>query len=353
NTMTAGTGFPDIFYYDVERPEFIEANWVADLSGAINWDNVEGFAKDFWTRGSAVYALGLEASTNEIYYNVARFEELGIEVPEDKQFTAAEFLDVCKTCREAGYDPLGQPGNYWAGAQRFYKYILLHQLGSDKLEQYWLGDIPADDPDVLKAVAYVQEIMAVPALPTTFSTMTLAEGHTYFHTQQKSCMFVVGSWYTGRAFVPPEDGGQPADFRLSFLKYPEMPGGAGNNEHFSSVGGSLAVAEKSPNKDIALDIVNFFAQEKYGNLWMANTGVQTGIKTNPATMPETPYPWYFEEYAKTHAGLDMYIHNLGLQSPEMKQAWLQVFNEGLPLSLITWDEAVQILEEARAAAGKK
>ena len=31
--------------------------------------------------------------------------------------------------------------------------------------------------------------------------MTLAEAHRYFHTEQKACMFPVGSWYTGRAFV--------------------------------------------------------------------------------------------------------------------------------------------------------
>ena len=41
------------------------------------------------------------------------------------------------------------------------------------------------------------------AFPPTFSTMTLAESHRYFHTQEKACMFVIGSWYTGRAFAVP------------------------------------------------------------------------------------------------------------------------------------------------------
>ena len=354
NSMTAGTGFPDIFYFDVEKPEFIKAGWLADLSKTVNWDNVQPWAKSFWTQDGKIYALGLEASTEEIYYNTALFDKLGIKVPENRQTTADEFLEIAKKCRAAGYDPLGQPGSaYPLGAQRVYKYILLSQLGPDKFEKYFQGDLPSNDPDALKAIEYAQKLMAIPALPKTYSTLNLAEAHTYFHTQQKSCMFIVGSWYTGRAFVPPEKGGQPADFRVSFLKYPTMPGGAGNNVHFLSVAGSMAVAEKSSRKDVALDILKFFAQDKYANLWVAKTGVQTGIKTNPATMPKTAYDWYFAEYERVHKGLQFHVHNTGLQPPELKAAWQKAFSEGLALNLISVNDAVKILEDARAKVIKK
>jgi len=45
--FTAGSGFPDVFYYDSDVPEFIPAGWLADLSNAIRWENIEPYGKAF------------------------------------------------------------------------------------------------------------------------------------------------------------------------------------------------------------------------------------------------------------------------------------------------------------------
>jgi ABC-type glycerol-3-phosphate transport system substrate-binding protein len=70
--FTAGSGFPDVFYYDPDVPEFIAAGWLADLAGAIRWENIEPYGKAFWTRpgpGGKVgtWAIPVEASSDEIY----------------------------------------------------------------------------------------------------------------------------------------------------------------------------------------------------------------------------------------------------------------------------------------------
>jgi ABC-type glycerol-3-phosphate transport system substrate-binding protein len=72
--FTAGSGFPDVFYYDMDVPEFIGTGWLADLSGAIRWENIEPYGKAFWTRpgpGGKVgtWAIPVEAASDEIYYN--------------------------------------------------------------------------------------------------------------------------------------------------------------------------------------------------------------------------------------------------------------------------------------------
>ena len=108
NAFTAGEGFPDIFYYDTGVLEFIDAGWLEDLSDDVNWDNVLPVGKDFWTRDGGVWAIPLEGSSDHIYYNVRLFDELGIEVPDDFQFTADEFLEVCQTCKDAGYAPFAR-----------------------------------------------------------------------------------------------------------------------------------------------------------------------------------------------------------------------------------------------------
>src|SRR5512143_217001 len=48
--FTAGSGFPDVFYYDSDVPEFIGAGWLADLSQRVRWENIEPYGKAFWTR---------------------------------------------------------------------------------------------------------------------------------------------------------------------------------------------------------------------------------------------------------------------------------------------------------------
>ena len=348
NAFTAGVGFPDIFYFDIGVLEFIEAGWLEDLSDDVNWDNVTPAGKDYWTRGEGTWAVALEASSDHIYYNVRLFDELGIEVPDDFQFTADEFYEVAQTCREAGYDPFAQGiGDRTYPGQYFYKFLLLHQLGDEEYVKLWNGETSWDRPEVREALDYAQQVMALPAMPEVFTTMTLAESHRYFHTEERACMFLVGAWYTGRAFVPPEQGGQPKDFRLSFLDYPEMPNGVGNNQGFYDIGGSLAVAAMSENKDVATDIVSFFTQPKYANLWLSKTAVPTGLEIDAATMPESDWKWYFEEYDKVNSDVDWRLIKTS-ECGDLIDAYTAVFNEGLPQNLMTVDEAIETLEEARA-----
>jgi multiple sugar transport system substrate-binding protein len=348
NAFTAGEGFPDIFYFDIGVLEFIDAGWLEDLSDDVDWDNVMPTGKDFWTRDEGIWAVPLEGSSDHIYYNVRLFDELGIEVPDDFQFTADEFLEVAKKCREAGYDPFAQGiGDRDYPGQYLYKYLLLHQLGDEEYVKLWDGETSWDRPEVREALDYAQQLVALPGMPEVYTTMTLAESHRYFHTEEKACMFLVGAWYTGRAFVPAEEGGQPKDFRLSFLDYPEMPNGVGNNQGFYGIGGSLAVAAMSENKDVATDIVSTFSQPKYANLWLSKTAVPTGLKIDAATMPESEWKWYFEEYDKVNADVDWKLIKTQ-ECGDLIDAYTAVFNEGLPQDLMTVDEAVETLEEARA-----
>src|SRR6266702_2030072 len=114
-------------------------------------------------------------------------------------------------------------------------------------------------------------------------------------------MFPVGSWYTGRAFVPQDKGGQPKDFEL-------------------------------------------------GNLWMPKTGVQTGIKTDVSKI-DSPFKSYFDEYARVNKNskwVDLTAQQVRLQmKPGVWDTYVAAVNQGLPNKLIGADEALAKLEEAR------
>jgi len=97
---------------------------------------------------------------------------------------------------------------------------------------------------VAEVFRYYKELIDLGAYAKTLSSMTLAEAHRYFHTEGKACMFPVGSWYTGRAFVPPDKGGQPKDFELGMLNNPQTKDGKGHGSSRSS--SSTSSSTRSP-----------------------------------------------------------------------------------------------------------
>jgi multiple sugar transport system substrate-binding protein len=354
--LTAGSGFPDVFTFDTTALEFIPAGWLADLSGGIRWENVEPYGKAFWTRpgpGGKVgtWAFPIEAASDEIYFNKKMFRQLGIEVPASFAFTQDQFKDVVARCAKAGYAAFATGAADRAWAALFIPMdLLLSKLGGEDLVKLGRGQLSWKDPRVVDVFRYYKELIDLGAYARTLASMTLADAHRYFHTDQKACMFPVGSWYTGRAFVPPDKGGQPKDFELGLLNYPLMKDGKGHGEKLLGIAGSYAVAAQSPNRPLAIELLNTFASVDIGNLWMAQTGIQTGIKTDPARI-DSPIKWYFEEFGKVNKAnkwVDLPAQDMkALMKPGLWDTWVATVNQGLPNKLIGPDEAVAKLEEAR------
>jgi multiple sugar transport system substrate-binding protein len=354
--FTAGSGFPDVFYYDMDVPEFMTAGWLADLSSGVRWQNIEPFGKAFWTRPGAggktgTWAIPVEAASDEIYYNKKMFKELGITVPAGFAFTQEQFKDVVAKCTKAGYAAFatGAADREWA-AHYVPNALLLDKLGAEDALKLFRGELSWKDPRVAEVFRYYKELIDLGAYAKTLSSMTLAEAHRYFHTEQKACMFPVGSWYTGRAFVPPDKGGQPKDFELGMLNNPQTKDGKGHGLKFLGVAGSLAVAARSPNLPLAVKVADAFADVEIGNMWMARTGVQTGIKTEPAKI-DSPIKWYFDEYARVNRNtkwVDLTAQQVRLlMKPGVWETYVATVNQGLPNKLIGPDEALAKLEEAR------
>ena len=355
-SFAAGSGFPDVFYYDVTALEFIPAGWLADLTNAVRWENIEPYAKAFWVRPGpggkmGVWAVGMEASSDEIYFNKKLFRQLGIGVPANYAFTQDEFKEVVAKCARAGYAAFatGVADREWTAFYIPFS-LLLSKLGADEVKKLIGGELSWKDPRVVETFRYYRELIDLGAYPKTFSSMTLADAHRYLHTDQRACMFPVGSWYTGRAFLPPEKGGQPKDFELGLLNYPLMKDGKGHGEKFLTVGGSFAVAAKGPHLQLGLEIANAFSDVEIGNMWMAKTGIQTGIKTDPARI-DSPLKWYFEEFDKVNKSSKWVDLSASAIKARMKPGMFEVLvatvNQGLPNKLLGADEALTKLEEAR------
>jgi len=354
--FTAGSGFPDVFYYEADVPEFIPAGWLADMSTGIRWENFEPSAKAFWTRPGpggkmAPWALAIESASDELYYNKKLFKQLGITVPADGVFTQDQFKDVVGKCVKAGYAAFatGTSDREYT-ALYIPSELLLGKMGGDEVKKLVRGELSWKDPRVVEVFRYYRELIDMGAYSKAMTSMTLAESHRYFHTDQKAAMFPVSSWYTGRSFVPPEKGGQPKDFELGMLNYPMMKDGKGQNQKYIGYQGSLAVAAKGPNLALAMEVANTFADPEIGNLWVGKTGIQTGIRTDVPKI-DSPIKWYIEMFSQVNKNTkwqDIAVQTFKLNmKPEMWEVWVAIIQQGLPNKLIGVDQALEKLEAAR------
>ncbi|MGZ9075155.1 MAG: ABC transporter substrate-binding protein, partial [Burkholderiaceae bacterium] len=234
--LRAGTA-PDLFYAEPDQVEYMENALLLDLS-PLNWSAIEPWAKEIWSYKGKPYGLPLEASTVEIYYNKKLMNDLGIKVPSNLQLDSAAVLDLSKRSRAKNMTPMALgvgdrpfPGAYLA------QEALLKKLGTQDYDNLLKGKLSWSDPRVVDTLRMIRSWTEAGLLPTTFTTLKLGEAHTYFHTNPGAVMFLNGSWYTSRAFNPPDKGGQPANFPLGIMKFPAVPGAACNECRTLSVQG--------------------------------------------------------------------------------------------------------------------
>ncbi|MBI2942495.1 MAG: extracellular solute-binding protein [Chloroflexi bacterium] len=359
NAFIAGKDFPDMMY----GPEiaFIEAGWFEDLTNVLDWSQFMEGARERATRTIAgktgVWDPPLESGSDEIYYNPKIFDKLGIKVPDDKQYTADQFVEVCQKIRTGGFDPFAQGIGDRAYPGRFlFHFGLLAALACDDTKKLLSGKLEWTNPAVRPVLEWGARLSKIPVMPPTYATMKLAESHQYFHTPPpgkdlpRAAMFLVGTWYAGRAFVPPEKGGQPADFRISWLRYPTFPNGKGSGLKVGGGGGGGgSPASMSKAREVALDLIRSFMTTRYGSIWLGYTYVPTELKTDPKQVPQGPMQWYAEEFARTHEGQRYCTFNM-TTPPALEEAIKSALNEGIPQNLITVDKAIEILDKGRTSA---
>jgi ABC-type glycerol-3-phosphate transport system substrate-binding protein len=351
--LAGGSEAPDITTFDTADIDWVEAGWLLNLDDVLPWENFVAGAREaeMYAGIDGVFKFNFAFTVDYILYNKEIFAELGIEVPDDFQFTQAEFVDVVKTCNEAGYaglaDAIGNrpyPGTYPTLT------ALVNLVGSEEFGKYYRGEQSWDTPEVRQALEWVAEMSDNGLWPESFASMTIDEYHIYFHTQRKACMLYNGTWYTARAFKPEEEGGQSPDFHFGMLRYPEMDGAQFNDTLRGSFPTGYAVLSSTEHPDIAKDILVFWASNpKYGAMQQLMNNAPSAIKYTAEDIPEdlqdNPWQWYWDEYEMVYGDLKV---GVTAETPcgDFADAIVTTLNEGLPLGLISVDEAIEILDSS-------
>lgn len=333
---------PDIFYAEPDQAEYMDNGFLLDLS-SLKWDAVEPWAKQAWTYKGRPYGLPLEAWTVELYYNTKTMADLGVTVPANLQLPPDAFLDMVKKAKAKGITPmsLGVGDRPYPGAHIVHE-ALLKRLGLEDYGRLMSGKLKWNDARVVDTLKWIKSLTSAGLLPSTFTTLKLAEAHGYFHTNPGALTFLNGSWYTSRAFNPVDKGGQPANFPLGIMQFPAVPGAVCNECRSIAVGGSYVgnVATKNPKEVLAF--FNSFLSAETGNRWLDVVKVQTGIKSDPSKMTDKQAAAYFAMIAKTNAG-NKYYFGIPVQvlTGKPKEVFTQVFNNAFPAGNISVEDAVK------------
>ncbi len=344
--LPAGQG-PDVFYLEPDQTEYITSGYLLPLDDLVKWGSIYDWARAVWTHDGKSWGLPQEAYTNEIYYNKDELKKLGVTLPANAQFNQADFLALVKKARATGITPVSQgvgdrpyPGAYIVGES------LLRKLGTDDYGKLLHGQLSYHDPRVIEVMNWVKELVDAGAYPKNFMTLKLGESHYYFYQKPGALMFPVGSWFTGRAFVPVDKGGMPPDFPLGLMLFPAINNAACNECKTLGVGASFVVNAATKHKDIAAEFLNAMSTPEMGKRWIETVYLQTAIKTGDLQFTG-PYASYFTELMERQKGakyfIGMPVDNL---QGQCKETFAQVMNSGFPGGLLTVEKAATMMDEA-------
>jgi multiple sugar transport system substrate-binding protein len=348
--LQAGEG-PDIIYLEPDRMQFVENGLVRPIEDKVILDRLEDFAKRAWTYEGKVYGVGMQAFTVELYDNKELVAEVlakaGIELGDDDQLTQAEFLKMVQTAAGMGITPVVQgigdrpyPGSYLTHE------LLLRKLGPDDYAALWAGKLSYKDPRVVEVFDYMKQVIDAGAYPKTFTTLKLGESHAYFHTSPGGLTFPLGSWYSSRAFNPPDKGGQPKDFPLGIMQFPAMDGGACPDCKTIGIAGTYAINAASQQPELALKFFELITRPEMGREWVESTKVQTGVKIGAAEFGGE-YADYFKELNLRGEGRTWFLGTpIDFLRGQCKETFVQVINAAFPAGLIGPDEALDQMEAA-------
>jgi len=354
-----GREAPDIATYSV-WPPVIEPGWFEPLDDIIEEDRFIDGSIDRWELGDSplgIYRFPLYVAIQYILYNREAFDEAGIEVPEDRTFTASEFVEVVEKLNDAGYAGAANAvGDRPYHGQEFFHRFALTKLGPERYDQLFSGHLDWSEPDVREVLEYIAELREAGMFHDAFLSMGLEESHVYFHTQQEAGMYFVGSWYVNRSFQDVERGGQPRDFEFGMLRYPVFPDSEGEDMILrQSASGGFGIVSTSQNKELAADFLDHWQRHpEYGAVYSALTNQVSALRYSPEDMPDAyadageQWEWYHEQLDSVYGDAAQHPDMIGeSESGEFNTEMENVLNEGLPGGLMDVDEAIERLNRAR------
>lgn len=239
---------------------YIESGLLYDLT---DQPFIQNYDKDVLTSAygynGKIYALmGGTVPFGGLYYNIDRFNELGIKIPE----TWDEFIAMCEKIKAAGYEPITcgaadqWPLNQYA--QPIVTNVLLEEQ-NQVAQDLFLGKKKFTDPDMVQLFKMREEFCSymepgVVGIPYSDSFGRFAS--------EKALMYADGIWSVNdiKAANP--------SFEFGYFPLPgiEKRSDGLPTQMVVKYDFAMSVVANSPNRDNALEVLKFFSDKnEYSN----------------------------------------------------------------------------------------
>ena len=186
------------------------------------------------------YGVLSDTAVIALFYNIALFEEIGIEAPT----TWSELLEVCDALTEAGTAPIAVTGMHEPYMGYWTDYLFARHVGYDAArEAAFSGDF--SDPGFLEAAERFQELREKQPFLSGFEGTDFTAVQMEFF-QENAEMILMGTWLTAEM-----KDSIPEGFQLGVVPFPQIDDGEEDNS-FIAASNVMVVNKDTAHVDAVL-----------------------------------------------------------------------------------------------------
>lgn len=272
---------PDLFTWwsGYQMEDIVKAGGAADLtdvwqkyiaSGEYSQSMADAFSFD-----GKVYAVPFNLAYWVVYYNKPLFEENGLKPPT----TWEEFMQVNETLKAKGVIPMAQTFvDTWQAFIMFAEMIMRTQ-GPEFYAKLMNGEVKYTDPGVVEAMEAWKELIEKGYVTNDYSFGTAENTFLPEFQNGKIGMVLIGDWYSTALVGAGMEPGKDYDAFIMPNKKADLP----PSLFFEA--GPLLVAEKSPNKEAAKEVADWWMSVDAQNEWNGLNGFSpANNKANPPSV---------------------------------------------------------------------
>jgi raffinose/stachyose/melibiose transport system substrate-binding protein len=350
----AGNELPDIFHvwsYGAFFKPLMDGGYAAELNPEDyrNYKYLATALDGFTDSAGKLYGLSKAADFYVVYYNKKIFADNGVPVPA----TFEELVSAARKLRAAGISPCAMNGkDEWAIGSLFNDVYYKEEGSSDLINDVSLtkGKF-TDQPALKKSADYFKQLMDVQFFQNSFSSADYGAARNLF-IQGRTAMYYMGSWEVGLQ----SDSSMPSEFtgNVSAFRFPPSASSKGKAaDLLGAFGGGYAVSSSSPNKEAAIQFLNYLMHpDNWAKLaWQRGGSFPSQDISDYTTGSETPLQLTLIQILKEASSLSGQ-NFVEVSAPSFKtdaQSICASFANGL----LTPQKFLEELDKAAVAAAKQ
>jgi len=240
--------------------KYVEAGLFLDITDEPfmeNWD-LELMTNAYGYKGRIYGLMGGSIPLNGVFYNIDRFNELGLEIPQ----TWDDFIALCEAIKAAGHQPITNGGGDQWPLNMFAGLVATNYLMDEDGaigRALFLGEKKFTDPDIVELYKAREQFASY--MEPGVTGVPYSDVYGRFATE-KALMLADGSWAAGDV--------EAANPSFEYSYFP-LPGKTVRDDGLIHQMGAkfdfaMVIATDSPNKEAALKVFEFFSsKEEYPN----------------------------------------------------------------------------------------